>query len=194
MAADKFEELLRDADPAQDFALEKSADIAGRVLSVANRRRKRKVVCRSIAGAAAVIVVVLWIFTGQANHDQKKVESLEYQIAQLSERTDSIVALLEEVLESDKRQQRLAQANARLAKIGDPLEEINAEVDKAAFVLLYQADVMYEQLKQTESAVKTYNQVIEYFGQTRWADAARERLAEIKKSNVNENVNEGDMS
>lgn len=194
MVEDKLEKLLKEADAASEFSSDRASEMAGGIIKLAARRRTRRIMYRSVAGAAAVIVVVLLIMSWRENDKRGRVASLEEQVAQLSARTDSIVALLEEVIESDKRQQKLAQANARLAKIENPLEEINAEVDKAAFILLYQADVMYEQLKQTESAVKTYNQVIEYFGQTRWADVARERIAEIQKDNVNEEVNEGDIS
>jgi outer membrane protein assembly factor BamD (BamD/ComL family) len=54
-------------------------------------------------------------------------------------------------------------------------------VDKTAFLLIYQADRLYKELNQTESAVTAYQEVIQLFPDNRWAQVAKERLAEIGK-------------
>ena len=54
-------------------------------------------------------------------------------------------------------------------------------MDKAAFVLIYQADRLYKELNRTESAVAAYKEIIQLFPTNRWAEVARERLAEIDK-------------
>ena len=49
-------------------------------------------------------------------------------------------------------------------------------MDKTAFLLIYQADRLYKELNQTESAVAAYKEIIQLFPTNRWADVARERL------------------
>jgi outer membrane protein assembly factor BamD (BamD/ComL family) len=84
------------------------------------------------------------------------------------------------VLEDERRQSRLEELEAQLASIPDPLEEIRKQVDKTAFILVYQADRLYRELNETESAVETYNRVIRLFPRNQWAAVARERLSEIE--------------
>jgi len=61
------------------------------------------------------------------------------------------------------------------------MEQVERQVDKAAFVLIYQADRLYKELNRTESAVAAYKEIIQLFPTNRWAEVARERLAEIDK-------------
>ncbi|MEN6335821.1 MAG: hypothetical protein ABFE01_16330, partial [Phycisphaerales bacterium] len=53
--------------------------------------------------------------------------------------------------------------------------------DKTVFSLIYQADRLYKELNQTESAVAAYKEIIQLFPTNRWAAVARERLTEIDK-------------
>lgn len=187
-------QLLQEAEDTQRINMPAAADIAASV-----RRRAKFIRTRNMSlrlAAAAVILIAAGVFVLQIQKDLKsqRIASVEKQIAELSKRTDAVVNLLNEVLEREKRQQKLAEAEARLAAVGDPMEDIDREVDKAAFAMVYNADIMYKQLEQTDSAVQTYKQVIEYFGNNRWAEVARERLKEIEKDNVNGNGNEGDLS
>ncbi len=109
---------------------------------------------------------------------------LETQIKQLQARTDAALSLIQEVLEDEQRQHRLDELKAQLASIPDPLEEIRNQVDKTAFFLVYQADRLYKELNQTESAVENYNRVIELFPENRWAKVARQRLSEIENRKI----------
>jgi outer membrane protein assembly factor BamD (BamD/ComL family) len=85
------------------------------------------------------------------------------------------------VLEKEQKQRSLDELEAQLASIPDPLEEIQKQVDKTAFILVYQADRLYRELNRTDSAVETYNRVIELFPKNRWAQVARQRLSEIEE-------------
>ena len=74
----------------------------------------------------------------------------------------------------------------------DPLEEVQQQVDKTAFILVYQADRLYRELNQTESAVETYKRVIQLFPENQWAKVARERLAQIKENQSGKTDLKGD--
>jgi DNA repair exonuclease SbcCD ATPase subunit len=194
MEEEKIKQLLQEADKGAEVVR-----IGAKEIAASARRRARHIKVRRAwfrAAAAAVILTAagVWVAQIQKNLEAERTAAFEKQVAELSVRTDAIVNLLNEVLENDRRQKELAEAEARLAAVGNPMEEIESEIDKAAFVLVYQADVMYKQLEQTETAVETYKQVIKYFGDNRWAEVARERLKEIEKDNVNGNGKEGDIS
>jgi hypothetical protein len=103
-----------------------------------------------------------------------------------------MLKLVREVAESDRRERRLGALEAELAGIGDPMKEIERQVDKAAFVMVYEADRLYQQLNQTESAVEAYKEVIRLFPRNRWATVARERLSEIQAHRFNKTETEGE--
>jgi outer membrane protein assembly factor BamD (BamD/ComL family) len=94
--------------------------------------------------------------------------------------------LVQNVLAQEREQRRLDALEAELASIRDPMEEIKRQADKAAFTLVYQADRFYRELNQTDSAVESYEQVIRLFPESRWADEARKRLAEIRTLRTNQ--------
>ena len=186
MTEDKIKSLLQEADreagpPAQVH-----------VTLPAVRRRAERRRLTSLAGpiaAAAVILVAAGLWnaankTGETTQENQKIASLESQIKQLQARTDAALDLIEEVLAEEQRQRRLDELQAQLAAIADPLEEAQKHLDKTAFILVYQADRMYRELNQTDSAVEAYNRVIELFPQNRWATVARQRLSEIEKQKI----------
>ena len=110
---------------------------------------------------------------------------LQSQVRQLQARTDAAFNFIQQVLEEERRQNQLDKLEAQLASIPDPLEEVQKQVDKTAFILVYQADRMYRELSQTDSAVENYKRVIELFPDNRWAKVARQRLSEIKNEKTN---------
>jgi len=136
---------------------------------------------------AAVLMVALGISalmfrTAEPTREQEKIALLETRIEQL-QRTDAALGLIQEVLDEERRQSRLDELQAQLASIPDPLEEVQNQVDKTAFILVYQADRLYRlyrELNQTDSAVENYNRVIKLFPENRWAKVARQRLSEIE--------------
>jgi hypothetical protein len=132
----------------------------------------------------ALCVWSLTIRTAETTHKQEKIASLEAQVRQLQARTDAALKLIREVLEEERKQSRLDELEAQLASIPDPLEEIQKQVDKTAFILVYQADHMYRELNQADSAVENYLRVIELFPKNRWAKVARQRLSEIEEQKI----------
>jgi TolA-binding protein len=161
-------------------------------LSVIRRRagRKNMIILATPLAAAAVLMVALSILAlmfrnTEPTQEQKKIAQLETQVKQLQARTDAALGFIQQVLDEERRQSRLDELEAQLASIPDPLEEMQKQVDKTAFILVYQADRQYRELNQTDSAVENYKRVIELFPDNRWAKVARQRLSEIKNDKSN---------
>ena len=182
MTEDKIKNLLQEADrtagPPKSVSVNHSA--------IRRRANYRRIYFKAPFAAAAVLLVAVGILnvstkTPETQQEQEKIASLETQIKQLQASTDAAINLIHEVLEAEQRQNRLDELQVQLAAIKDPLEEVQQQVDKTAFILVYQADRMYRELNQTESAVETYKRVIQLFPENQWAQVARERLAEIKE-------------
>ena len=194
MTEDNLKNLLQKADrtagPPEPVSV-KLSDIRRRA------NKKRMLFYRSPIAAAAVVLVTaciwfLFIRTHQAPDRQEKIASLEAQIKQLQASTDAAISLINEVLETERRQSRLNELQVKLASMPDPLEEVQQQVDKTAFILVYQADRMYRELNQTELAVETYKRVIQLFPENQWAKVARERLAQIKENQSGKTDLKGD--
>jgi tetratricopeptide (TPR) repeat protein len=161
----------------------------------ANRRRLVNIVWPVCAAAVLMVAFSIWSLTQRTAQtmEQDRIAALESQVRQLNARAEVAMNLIQEMLEQEKRRQRLDELEARLASIPDPLQEIQRQVDKTAFILVYQADRMYRELNQTDSAIENYNRVIELFPENRWAKVARKRLSEIKSEKSNKTDSKGDM-
>ena len=184
---DKIKKLLQEADRMAGLPSPVPANLSAAVRRRAHRRHFISLTA-PLAAAAVVLIAVgilsLAIRTNETTQEQEKIALLETQLKQLQAKTDATLNLIQEVLSDEQRQQRLDELEAQLASIPDPLEEIQKQVDKTAFILVYQADRMYRELNRTDSAVETYNRVIELFPKNRWAQVARQRLSEIEKQKI----------
>ena len=186
MTEEKIRNLLQEADRIAGRPVQARVDLST-LRRRAGRRRLASLTGPVAAAAMLMIALGIWslgIKTPEPTHEQRKIASLETQVKQLQASTDAAVALIHEVLEDERRQSRLDQLEAELASIPDPLEEIRKQVDKTAFILVYQADRLYRELNETESAVETYNRVIRLFPRNQWATVARERLSEIEDRRI----------
>jgi tetratricopeptide (TPR) repeat protein len=156
------------------------------------RRLVRVAVPTSLAAAVAIAaaVSVISLHTEESQPQPQQSASLEEQVKQLQARTDATLKLVQEVLERDRQDRRLAALETELASIPDPLREIDRQVDKTAFILVYQADKLYKELNQTESAVAAYKEVIQLFPTNQWANVARERLSQIEQRRLNKSESE----
>lgn len=163
----------------------------GPITATTTRRRaqRRRLVRAGVPLAAAatmLLATALWVVGTRAPAPApQRIASLEEQVKQLQTRTDATLKLVQEVLEQDRRQRRLAALETELASIPDPKLEIERQVDKTAFLLVYQADKLYRELNQTDSAVAAYKEVIQLFPTNRWAQVARERLSQIERRRIN---------
>jgi len=142
-----------------------------------------------------MVAFSIWSLTQRTAQtmEQDRIAALESQVRQLNAQAEVAMNLIQEVLEEERRQSRLDELEAQLANIPDPLEEMQKQVDKTAYILVYQADRLYRELNQTDSAVENYRRVIELFPENRWAKVARKRLSEIKSEKSNKTDSKGDM-
>ena len=186
MTQDRIENLLMQADRAAG----PPAPVAVNLSTIRRRAgRRRTIAAVASVAAAAVLIAAIGMLSRSADtphspQPEKRIASLEDQITQLQATTDATLSLVREVLENESRQRRLDELQAQLAAIADPREEIPKQIDKAVFSLVYQADRLYYELNQTDSAVEAYNQVIMYFPKNRWADVARKRLDDIENAKL----------
>lgn len=195
MTEDKLRKLLQKTDQMAGPPAEVHVSLAA-VRRRANRRMFVRLASPVAAAAVLLLAVGLWnhvIRTPDGNDEREKIASLEAQVKQLAARTDAALNLIHEVLEEERRQQRLDELEAQLASIGDPIEEMREQVDKTAFILVYQADRLYKELNQTDSAIENYNRVIKLFPENRWAKVARQRLDEIENRKSDKSDSKGDL-
>jgi len=185
---EKIERLLARADEAAGepaFALATAAGIRRRI----HRKRLVTMAVPTTVAAGIVLGATLWVVclpTGRPQPQPQRIASLEEQVRQLQAQTEATLKLLQEVLETDRRERRLASLEAEFASIPDPIREIERQVDKAAFILVYQADKVYQELNESESAVRAYREVIQFFPTSPWAQVARERLARIEQQRIHD--------
>jgi hypothetical protein len=191
MTEDKIKNLLYEADRTAGGPVPLSANLAGVVRRRAGRRQTANLAFRVAAAAVVLSAFGIWSFTVKKIRDRQRIVALEMQIKQLKTQTDATLNLIREVLEEERKQRRLNELRAQLTSYSDPLEEIQKQVDKTAFILVYQANRMYRELDQKDSAIKAYKRVIELFPQSRWAEEARQRLTEI--NNNQHNNSKGDL-
>jgi tetratricopeptide (TPR) repeat protein len=190
MTEDKIINLLQRADQTAGGPAPVSIDLSAFRRS-ANRRQTVNLAARIAAAAVVLFALGIWSFTVKKTRDRQRIVALEAQIKQLKAQTNATLNLVREVLENDRRERRLGELRAQLARIPDPLEETQKQVDKTAFILVYQANRKYRELGQKESAIQAYNRVIELFPQSRWAEVARQRLSEIQNEQTNKS--KGDL-
>jgi len=182
MTEDKIKNLLYEADKTAGGPVPLSSNLAATVRRRASRRQTANLAFRVAAAAVILFALGIWSFNVKKTRDRQRIVALEMQIKELKTQTDATLNLIREVLDEERKQRRLNELQAQLASYTDPLEEIRKQVDKTAFILVYQANRMYRELDQKDSAIKAYKRVIELFPQSRWAEVARQRLSEIQKN------------
>jgi tetratricopeptide (TPR) repeat protein len=187
---ERIEQLFAKADEAAGEPTFRCITTAGIRRQVHRRRLVRVAAPTCIAAVVAIAATWLAISMHTARPQPQRIVSLEEQVKQLQARTDATLKLVQEVLERDRQDRRLAALETELASIPDPVQEIDRQVDKTAFILVYQADKLYKELNQTESAVAAYKEVIQLFPTNRWATVARERLSRIEQRQINKSDNE----
>jgi uncharacterized protein HemX len=195
MNQDKLSKLLQEADRTAGPPAQVRVNLC-EIRRRAGRRRFINIVGPIAVAAVLMIALGIWsitLRTTQTTPEQERVALLETQVKQLQARTDAALNLIQQVLEDEQRRQRLDELEAQLASIPDPLEELQRQVDKTAFILVYQADRLYHELDQTDSAVENYNRVIQLFPENRWANVARQRLAEIESKKSDKTDSKGDL-
>lgn len=194
MSEEQIKKLLQEADATARRPVF-SPIAAGRIRQRIRRRRVMRSAALTVAAAVVVIAAILGIICMRPQKpqpEQQRIASLETQVRELQVQTNATLKLVQEVLERDRQDRHLASLEAELSSIPEPMVEIERQVDKTAFLLVYQADKLYKELNQTESAVAAYREVIQLFPKNRWADVARERLSQIEKRQINKSERQGE--
>ena len=193
MTEDKIKNLLREADKMATSPMPVCTHLTDAVRRRAGRKRLINVAAPITTAVMLLLALGIWRLTSrpaETTQEQKRIALLEARLQQLQVRTDSTLNLIHQILDHERRQRRLKELKARLASIPHPLEEIRKEADRTAFILVYQADRMYRELNQKDSAVRNYKRVIELFPQTRSAEVAKQRLSEIQNNFIIPILNE----
>ena len=191
----KLKNLLKQADKNAKQPEFVNVDIEA-IYQQAKHRTIIHILYPAAAAAVMILAVLLWsaqnIKTKPSSEPIDMAASIEMQIEQFQISTDITVNLINETLQQQDSQKTLEQLKAELESIPDSIEEINQELDRTAFILVYSADRMYNELNLTDSAVETYKRVINLFPENQWAQVARERLEKINKRNNNDS-SKGDI-
>ena len=196
MTEDKIKNLLQEADRMAGLPGAVSANLSAIVRRRAHRRHLHISITAPLAAAAVILIAVgisnFTFRTTEKTKDQEKIVLLEKQFEQLQAKTNAAVSLIQEMLIAEQKQHSLSELEAQLASIPDPLDEIQRQVDKTASILVFQADRLYR-VNRTDSAVETYNRVIELFPKTIQAQKARQRLLEIESRKFNKIDSKGEL-
>jgi hypothetical protein len=185
MTKDIIRDLLQEADRMANVPEQASIDI-GILRRRAQKRYLVHIIVPLTAAAAAVILTIsVWTLlfrTTKPVGGNNKFARLQAQVEYLQARTDATLKLVQEMLQKEQKQRELEALQAQLESISNPREEIHQQVERTALILVFQADKMYREPGQKNSAMQAYSRVIELFPQSRWAKVARQRLLDIQNA------------
>ena len=105
------------------------------------------------------------------------VEELERTMAGLRAEAKVRAAVVQRLVVAERRRERTHRAAAP-----DPLVAVRREQDRAAYLLIYEADRLARQDGERKRAVDEYRRVLALFPETHWASVARERLVAMGAS------------
>lgn len=179
MKTDALIELLRETDQASPPLAVNSTDLANRVRLLARRRHRTRRAALTI-GTTALLAVAMTPWMRPAD-----VPDVLIELERLQREADARMAVVNRVIDLRNRSRQWSRARRALLK-PDPLEHSRLEIDKAAFVLVYQAQRLERELNLAAPAIENYRRVVELFPNSRWTAVARRRLAELleKKGDV----------
>jgi tetratricopeptide (TPR) repeat protein len=198
MEKDELKNLLEQAERnISQLQLSSASEMDQIVRRRANR--KRTVRCTLTVATAAVLLfsLSLW-FSNTQNRKQntqshKQIASLEDQIQQLQTQTETTLKLVKEVLNQQRKRDHLIALDNELASINSRLLEIKTNTDQTAYKLFFMAGQMYNDFNQKDSAIETYNRLINLFPDNRWTLEAQKRLEEIEKQNPEQINTKGEL-
>lgn len=81
---------------------------------------------------------------------------------------------------AEERRQGLRRRLQRLALSPTPGEVVDRELNRTAFLAVYDADRLSADRRRRAEAIRAYQQVVTLFPRTRWARVARERLTQLE--------------
>jgi len=187
----KIKNILQEADQFSGPCIAPNASaIADKVRSRVRRRHQRNLYLRFAASAAAVLIIGISIWNGASKRSTQdalivkgeNIEMLQAEVTHLKSEVDSMLAVVRDVIADEKSNATLKKLEAELASFSDPIEDVQRQVDRAAFTIVYQADRMYRDHNLIDAAIESYKRAIEFFPANKWSEVARNRLIEIQSS------------
>jgi len=179
MNRDPLEQLLRDADATDESSAVRS-DLAQRVRGIAARRARRTRLAAGGVVAGCLAAIVMWVVRTPVDRPVAPT-----QIVQTTKpATDARTELVEITKEADRRAamaEAMWAAERRTARPsrGALTPDVDAQVERAAFTMVYQAARMPIAGGARSPAADVYRQVSHAFPDTASAQVARQRLSEL---------------
>jgi len=195
MTKDKMQNLLQNADRMAGPPGTVSVGLAGITRQHAHHRHRRKIVASLSVAAVIMLSVGIWQWTagvGRIN-EQKRIAKMQADMQFLRAQADVTLKVVNELLERQRRQQRIAELRAKLAAIDDPLEKMNEEIETTAFTIVYFADKKLQRPGQKAAAIEDYKTVLRLYPQTRSAEKAKQRLAQLQDNSTIPKTLKGEM-
>lgn len=178
------------------------ADLARRIRLQAARQKRRLVMIPAAAATLLVLAATMFILTKNEQPAARPIPNIEkpllmaenpsvspaeiarlqQEIDQLKTEADARMKIVQELIALEKKRKTLDELEQKLASMKDPLEEVRQQVEKAAFVLVYQADRKLNEYNLRDSALADYHQAIEFFPDTQAAQKARLKITELENS------------
>jgi len=189
MTRDPLEHLLRDADDADEALRPHDAALADRVRQLAARRARRTRLATGGIVTACLVAIVAWAIRPGSDVDPPAPPIVQAtrpatsaapdpraELMALRQRADRAAAMAERMLAAERRS--YAPQRIQVTSGGG---DVAAHVERAAFVMVYQAQRMPTARGAESPAAEVYRQVAKSFPNTRSAELARQRLSELEE-------------
>jgi hypothetical protein len=118
------------------------------------------------------------VVSGESEPDE--LVRLRAEIAQLRAEVRALAEASRQAVAMQEQQAPKMEPHS-VSDVFDEVAEVQQQIENTAFIIVNQADRMYRELGLVEAAVDAYRRAVDLFPRTRSADAARKRLAEIKR-------------
>lgn len=180
MPPDPLTQLLRAADRTASSPPTAPADLPERIRQLARQRRRN--LYRHSALAVALLAG-LSIFLRPSGSSTP-----EYAHVPTTDRTPDATALRMELLairaEAEALRAEVLAARPAPARThvrpAVTMDTVDDELERAAYLIVYQADRYHRELDLPKLAIASYRQTIDLFPKTRAAQTARDRLTELE--------------
>ena len=110
--------------------------------------------------------------------DQDEIARLRVSLQVLNARAEAHQAAADRLLALERRRRRLT-SRGRM-RPGGRIEEMRRQLDRAAFLTLRRAEMLLSEVGNKPGAMAAYQQVVEMFPGTPWADIARQRQSILR--------------